>query len=354
MRRIAVVACCALSGTGCLAGTFLDFGQDNPDLVTHAGGTNQGNGIRLVQVCLDPAKLPTPGPDPTLSDPEQAIRNAVAEFNRMQGSAGNVVNAAGNGVTGGRSDFESVAMHELGHCIGLDHNVLGPSEVGGFGNPDIYFVSVFEGTNAVFDTDDGADNVKASRDDVRGDDVNRHWFRIGSNDPFAALPTIIDQTTYSPDPADLPGGHNFAEAATSFSPCAGSNTAALRGQPPTSAVMHPVLCTNNTVRPLSFDDAATLRVGEAGNNGIAGDGDDYQIQLNYKGKTTSGCDITIEFRTGVGFGICNVSASGGGNNFTITTATAGFEVTEDWYFNQTDTTGGGGPNDIFANGFEDG
>ncbi|HPF73155.1 MAG: hypothetical protein R3F12_07490 [Lysobacteraceae bacterium] len=340
----------------CLAGTFLGFGQNNPDLVIHAGGTNQGGGVRLVQVCLNPAKLPTPDANPAFSDPEQAIRNVVAEFNRMQGTNGNVVSAASAGVTGGRSDFESVALHELGHCIGLDHSVLGPSEVGtsDFNNPQLYYMNTFAGPNTTFNTDDGVDNVRASRDDARGDDVNRNWFRVGVNDPFAALPVTVDQTTYSHDVTDLPGTHAFPEAATHFLPCSnGGSTSNLRGQSPTSAVMYPVLCTNNAVRQLSLDDVATLRIGEAGNNGTAGNSDDYTIQMNYKGKTTTGCDITIEFRTGVGFGICNVSASGAGNNFTITTGNAGFEITEDWYFNQTDTTGSGpGPNDIFANGFE--
>ncbi|HET6603229.1 MAG TPA: hypothetical protein VFG21_03295 [Xanthomonadaceae bacterium] len=374
--RLAIAAVLAASPVAASAGTFLDVGMENPSVITHPDNYNGTGGQRTVNVCLDPAALPAPDGTPENDDPEQAIRNAVAEFNRNLGVPGNVVDGVSVGVPFGRPDFESVAMHELGHCMGLDHNVLGPSEVfelgGCDGDPETatpscgsqaardmrYFTNSFNGIDEAMNLNAGVDTERGSRDDLRGDDVNRHWFRSNGNNPFEVPPATIDRGTYSNLLTALPAGHFFAEAATSFDPCGNpsSDTSTLRSQLPTSAVMFPVLCTNNVVRQTSWDDVTTLRLAQAGNDGDDGTADDYTIQLAYIGKTTTGCDITSQFTSGPGFAFCEVGVTLNSteNNVRITSGTAEFEIAVDWFFNQTDSTGaaGGGPDDIFDDGFE--
>ena len=356
------------------AGTFIDFNQGNPLLVTHPDNYAGTGGEYVVTVCLDPAALPddVAGDQPTLEDPEQAIRNVVAEFNRLQGTAGNVVNAASAGVTGSRPDFESFALHEVGHCLGLDHTVIGPSEVFELGGCDEngatpapscstsaarqlrYFANSFNGVNAAMNLNAGVDAERGSRDDIRGDDVNRNWFRIGVNNPFEVAPATVDRATHTTSLASLPIGHLFPEVATSFDPCGdpNSDTSTLRGQPATASVMFPVLCQNNVVRQTSWDDVTTLRIAQAGNNGSANNSDDYTVRLDYIGQASS-CDIVIQFASFSGFAFCQVSGGLVGDNARITGATARFESSVDWFFNQSDTTGEGGPiGRIFYDGFE--
>lgn len=370
MNRHLLALCAACMAGPAAAGSFIDFSSPNTDAIMHPDSYTGTGGEYVVTICLNPSKKPTPALDPEDDDPEQALRNVAAEFNRLQGTSGNVVNGVVAGVPFGRADFESVAVHELGHCIGLDHNTIGPSEIAELGACDEsgatpapscfsdearqlrYFTNSYNGTNAVINVDDGADNARGSRDDARGDDLNRHWFRIGSNDPFEVAGATVDRSTHRV--TGFPPGHNFAEVATSFNPCNNpvANTSGLRGEPPTSAAMFPVLCTNNVVRQTSWDDVTTLRIAQSGNDGIAGNADDYTVRMEYVGESSS-CDIVVEFESGPGFAFCGVSGFDGSPNQRITTATANFEIAVDWYFNQEDSTGPGAPVDrIFYDGFE--
>ena len=371
--RHLVLACVA--GLSCApalhAGAFLRGNTGAADRITHAKGypavSNPVGANYVVTVCLDPVTTPVQA--------EQSVRNAVAEFNRLQGSGNNVV--TGNS----QADFESMLMHELGHCMGLDHNTLGPSELATVGAcdfdpmtapPDCFASSQIFSTIALpdptppivngdaYNTDDGIDNVRGSRDDVRSDDVNRHWFRVGVNDPFAALPATVDQATYSISPASLPVGHLFAEVASSHSPCspgAAANTSALRGQGTTGAVMMPVLCINNFVRDLSRDDEATLRIARSGYNGTAGNTDDYTWTMQYAGRTTA-CDIPISLVPDdqTGFAQCSVGLAIPGNGSGDAVITSGNIIARAsiaWFYNQTDTTGSPGAGTcIFRSGFE--
>lgn len=370
MSRRLLALCAACMAAPAMAGTFIDFSSPDAGAIMHPDSYNGVGGEYVVTVCLNPAKKPTPAVNPEDDDPEQALRNVVAEFNRLQGTSGNVVNAAAEGVPLGRPDFESVAVHELGHCIGLDHNTIGPSEVAELGGCDEnggtpapscssnearqlrYFANSYNGPNALMNVDDGADNARGSRDDIRGDDLNRNWFRIGSNDPFEVAGATVDRTTHRI--AGFPGGHLFAEVATSFNPCNNpvSDTSTLRGEPATSAVMFPVLCTNNVVRQTSWDDVTTLRIAQSGSDGIAGNADDYTVRMEYVGESSS-CDIVVEFESGPGFAFCGVQGFDGNPNQRITAATANFEISVDWFFNQEDSTGPGAPiGRIFYDGFE--
>lgn len=321
-----------------LAGVSLN---PTPGKVMHPAGYTGTGGELVVNVCLDPAFPPASG------NPAQAIQNVIAEYNRHQGRLGNVENAATNGVPPAATDFESMLMHELGHCTGLDHNVYGPSEVGCSGggctnNAQLFYTNAANGANGVRNVDDGADNARATGDDLRGDDVNLHWYRAGVNNPFVQE-AVADRNTFVQS-GSLPGSDTFAEASTAFGPCAfgsaGSNTSSANGQPATMAVMFPVLCLNNVVRDLSPDDRNTLQVGRAGLDGTAGTGDDYTVRLQYQGTNTSGCQVRIQFPSGGGF-FCQVSFTVSPNgDRRITSGTIKLQRETDWFFNQNDTTGG--------------
>ncbi len=321
-----------LASSAAHAGVFLKFGGQPASQVVHPKGYTGSGAALNISVCLNP-NLPANG---GLAQAEQSVRNVVAEYNRLQGRVGNVItNPTPN------DDFEGVLLHELGHCIGMDHVTYGPSEVGG-GSPLLYFANAGAGTNATINATIGADNVRSTRDDARSDDVNFNWFRSGVNNPFDALPAIIDRTTYSISTANLPGGHNFVELGTSFGPCNGSqpDSSTLRGQPRTQNTMFPVSCGNNLLRELSRDDATLLRIARAGVNGVQGNADDYTATLSYVGQT-SNCDIVIGFANTTGYAQCDVGATIGGGlgvDAAITTAVITHRLSVPWAYNQVDTT----------------
>ena len=332
MLRVAIVGALTAASGIAQAGVFLPFGGRPANQVVHPIGYNgTGPSTLNISVCLDPAAAPAGG----LAQAEQAVRNVVAEYNRMQGQLGNVsTNPTVN------DDFEGVLLHEVGHCMGMGHSVFGPSEVGS-GNARLYYANALVGTNGTFDTAVGTDSVLATRDDVRGDDTNLNWFRPNVNDPFAALPSIIDRTTYTVDIGQLPAGHNYVEVASSFNPCnAAANSSNLRGQAATQNTMFPVLCGNNLLRKLSRDDVALLRIARAGKDGTQGNADDYVATLSYAGQTAS-CNVPIRFNTNTGYARCAVNANVGGglgNDIAISSGAIDFASTVTWTYNQTDTT----------------
>ncbi len=337
------------------AGVFLN---QTAGKVTHAGNYTGTGGERVINVCFDSGAVPLSG------NPTQATENVVAEFNRFQALLGNVANAAASGVPLGEVDYETFLMHEMGHCLGLDHNVLGPSEVGCsvggtcLNSPTLFFTNSTVGANVTHEAFAGADGARATGDDARGDDVNRHWYRAGVNNPFAD-PIIADRTTYVQS-GGLPDTDNFAQAATSFGPCtqgtASSNTSTPNGQPATMDVLFPIICTSNVVRDLSPEDRNTFRVARAGVDGMAGNADDYTVRLNFQGNTQAGCDIRIRFPSGGGYS-CSVNLSELGNgDSTIAddtldadtiAGTINMQRETSWFFNQFN------PSRIFCNGLED-
>ena len=345
------------------AGVFLNHALGK---VTHDKNYNGVGGEIVVNVCLDPTAMPISG------DPVQATENAIAEFNRFEPTLGNVTNAVAAGVPGGQVDYQSIVTHEIGHCIGLDHNVLGPSEaacsLGNAGScnssPTIFFTNALPNLGGLT-TDDGLDNVRATGDDIRGDDSSLHWHRSGANNPFE-IPAVADRTNHV---QNLPYavGDTFAEAATAFSPCTlgglASNTSAANGQPATSSIMAPILCTNNVVRDLAPDDHTTFRIARAGFDNTAGTADDYTVRLAFQGTNQVGCDLRIRFPSGGGF-FCGTSLfdrpngdqSVGDNDTGQPYGTINLQRETNWFFNQVDTTqgGGGGDDCIFRNGFETG
>lgn len=353
---LAFAACLVAPGMAA-AGVFLN---PVPGKVTHAAGYTGSGGERILRVCLDPATLPASG------DPSQATRNVIAEINRFEGRLGNVQPEANAGVPADRLDYESFLLHEMGHCLGLDHNVLGPSEVGCSVNgtcvnhPALFFVNSTPGANGLRDTLAGLDGARGTGDDVRLDDVNRHWYRAFSNFPFVE-PPVADRTTHVQS-GSLPPGDLYAEAVANFSPCtqgsATSNTGAANGVPTTQDVLFPILCGSNAVRDLSPNDRTTLRIARAGLDGVAGTADDYSVRLVFQGTDAAGCDVQIRFPSGGGF-FCSaglLSLHNGDNTIADTSDADPFAAVINlqretlWFFNPTDTTGGSG---IFCNGFED-
>ena len=160
--------------------------------ITHPVGYTGTGGPLTVTVCVNPAS-------PNAAAMEAPVQRVVDTWNALTPVIGNV--DFSSDVPGSSFDFESVALHEVGHCIGLAHpNAASES---GLTGANTNYTKANVGLNASFDLSNGADNVIGSSDDLRGDDVNLHWFRTSNNDPFTVA-TTVDSTTYSQSLASLP------------------------------------------------------------------------------------------------------------------------------------------------------
>ncbi len=302
------------------AGAYIFAGEANGvDAITHPAGYTGTGGVLNVGVCINPA-----------SDNAQALeiptRNNIAVWNDLQPVASNLDPGAISGL-----DVESVLLHEVGHCIGLAH-VNAASESG---LPENDYTKATDGANNVFDVDPGPDGVPGSADDIRGDDVNLHWFNP-SNDPFELpITTPVDTTVYERDSAFLPAGDNFAANAS-------RELAADLGIAPAEAVMQQLTYGGETQRELISDGAVTIMLAASGVDETVNTGDEYQLVLTYEGITTgSNCDINITMDTSPGFASCSVGGSFIGNGHVrITTANIHLGTNYNWFYN-TELRGGG-------------
>ena len=189
------------STTKVIAGTYIFAGEANGvDIVTHPSPYTGSGGTVTVRVCIDPTS-------PNAAAMEYSVQNIVAAYNQMTPTTDNINLNSNNNVPANYIDFESVALHEVGHCLGMGH-INAASESGLSGNQQNY-TKATDGVDNVFNLDAGPDGVIGSSDDLRGDDVNLLWFRKSNNDPFT-IDTVLDSTTYSRNVEDLPVGHNFA------------------------------------------------------------------------------------------------------------------------------------------------
>jgi hypothetical protein len=305
------------------AGAFIFAGESfGVDVVAHPTSYSGQGGTLTVRVCIDPLSA-------NAAAMEIPVQNNITIYNRLQPTTGNLVSGANNNIPSGHFDFESVALHELGHCIGLAH-VNAASESGLAGNNQNY-TKATDGANNQLDINPGADGIIGSHDDSRGDDVNLHWYRKSNNNPFT-IDATVDSSSYARALSDLPVGHSFAANAD-------RTLASSMGFANTEAVMQQLTFTDEAQRTLGHDDVATLLYAASGRNELAGDGDDYTINLEYGGISNIDCDVNLKFdNTQTGFAVCQAGGSSppGSDHVSITSANIFFNTDFNWFFN-TDT-----------------
>ncbi|GAB4189261.1 MAG: hypothetical protein Tsb002_16150 [Wenzhouxiangellaceae bacterium] len=315
-----------------MAGAYVSSSGAAPDRITHPSGYTGSGGVLDVTVCINPSSE-------SIAEMIVSVENVVNTFNELQPTTGNVLLGGSNDIPSGAIDFESTVLHEVGHCIGLAHPNLASES--GLAGADRNYTKSDEGPNNTFDLGIGNDGLRGSGDDLRGDDINLHWFRMSNNNPFS-IDAVVDVSTYSRDLDDLPGGDTYAANAD-------RDVSGLFGIPTTEAVMQQGAFSDEDQRALGHDDVATLRLGMAGLDETQGTGDDYTLNLIYGG-VASGCDVTITV-TGASFAFCSVPTTTiSGNHRRVTTANAQFgsAANFNWFFNPN-------PNQqelIFADGFE--
>jgi len=318
------------------AGAYIFAGEDHGvDLILHPQGYTGVETELTVEVCIDPTTLVPAGAE--LADLEQAVKNNIITWNQLQPVVGNVLMGGTNNIPAGFFDFESVALHELGHCIGLAHvNAASESLLP---SSQWNYTKATRGANGTFNLAPGGDVRIGTHDDIRGDDVNLHWFRKGSNDPGELpLPIHVDTTTYARDQSSLPPGDLFAQNL--------DRSAALHmGHPGifpvyTEAVMQQGTSSDEDQRRLSADGAATIMLGMSGVDETAGTADDYTLSLVYGGISgESSCDLSIKFINTSSLAYCSLSGSSitspaGTTHWRITSGQMRYGVGYNWFFNQ--------------------
>ncbi|MEE2679784.1 MAG: hypothetical protein VX546_14480 [Myxococcota bacterium] len=307
-----------------LGGTFLFTEEGFEDTIMHPVGYDGTGGVLEVTVCIVPGS----------ADAEAMvvpIGNVVRTVSALVPTTANLQLGAENNVPPDRVDFESVALHELLHCVGLAHPNLGVA-------PDVDdpgFCSSHEGDDGEWDFDAGDDGVSGSGDDRRGDDVNLGWFQVANNDPFSIAP-VVDRSTYSRDLDDLPNDDSFAAIAS-------RTVAAVSAVAPgTESVMYQGTYLDEAQRTLGHDDVAMLRLAMAGHDEVAGTADDYALSLRFGGISAAGCDIRVDMDgSKTGFAACQAGAVFPlATHGSITNAVVYFHPEAAWFFNDVSNATG--------------
>lgn len=303
--------------------SFADLLQE-PATITHPSGYIGEGGKLTVSVCIDPDSE-------SKAELETAIQNSIQHWNQLEPHQGNSQMSPESGVPADRVDAESVLLHEMGHCIGLAHPNLA-SESGLTGDKRRFARAIPGGPDSEpdkgYSLNAGSDGVIATSNDERGDDVNLHWFRKSNNDPFS-IADVVDASTYSVDPADLPQGHAYPAVA-------GAQVSTSRKLARTEAVMHQGIYYGEKRTGLGHDDVAMVRLAMAGTDRVQGTESSYALEMSYEG-VGSDCDITIRMG-GRSFAQCSVSGSSiAPNHWQVTGATIEMASTShiNWHFSET-------------------
>lgn len=295
-----------LGASSAHAGRFI-FG----DTTYPIGYTGEGKTLDI-KVCLAPG---------TPSQVERPLRNAIARWNRLRPASTNIRDAI---LPNNKIDFESVALHELGHCIGLGHPNVGSAVSGAA----VGATAASKGSNNRYDLDPGFDGNYGTDDDVRGDDVNLHLFNRSNNNPFT-LPPVIDGTTYSRDLAQLPSGDLFPVNAR-------RGISAQFKSPNSEAVMQHDIYPGQVIRSIGQDDVATVRYAMAGIDETQGTADDYRINLTYGG-VNNDCDITLSYdnaETAAASCVVSGQRRNGNRPVYLNKGSLYFNDEVDWFYNQ--------------------
>lgn len=321
----------ALAPVSAHAGAYVFAGEANGiDVVTHPIGYTGAGGALTVSVCIDPTSA-------NAANMVASIERVVDTWNNRVPVSANLIQGGANNIPAGNVDFESVALHEVGHCIGLAH--VNAATESGLAGANRNYTKATDGANNVFNINPGGDGVIGSADDIRGDDVNLHYYRNSNNNPFTLAGTV-DSTTYSRALGNLPAGDSFAANAD-------RSAGTVLGFPNTEAVMQQGTSSDEDQRQLNHDDVATLRYAMSGLDETVGGGDDYSLTLNYVGLTNA-CDIVIDFDDAqTGFAVCQLQGNFiNATHIRITSANIFFNNGFNWFFNPP--TPPSGPGEVAA------
>lgn len=298
-------------------GTFEFAGEEHGiNVITHPPGYRGIGTILTVMVGISPSS-------PHAEEMVIPVQNIISTWNNLVPTVDNIANEGSNDSLF-QFDFESVALHELGHCIGLGHPNLASES--GLNGSDRNFTHSTRGTDNQFNLDSGADSIIGSGDDLRSDDINLHWFRKSNNNPFS-IATKVDMTTYSREQSDLPPGSTFAANAA-------RNVGALFGIHNTEAVMQQGIFSGEAQRTLAADDVATAQLAMSGVDRLAGTADDYSLKLEFAGFTDN-ADIVFSFDDSrTSFSVCEISAESiEPSHFVVTRGQIYFNSNISWFFN---------------------
>ncbi|MEL6766050.1 MAG: VPLPA-CTERM sorting domain-containing protein [Pseudomonadota bacterium] len=282
---------------------------------------------------IDTDFVVTVGIDPTsmfATDIETSVINVVDTFNDLDPTVGNLDFGT---IDTNQVDFESVLLHEMGHSLGLGHVNLASES--GFTDQRANFTDSEPGADGVLTLNPGADNVIGSGDDVRGDDLNHNYFRIGSNDPFDTnLPNVIDSSTYTRSFVDGSGASTLPSGDL-YSANPDRAVAGVLGYSATEGVMQQGSFFGEVQRTLSADDVAGIRYAQSGFDHQQGTADDYVFTLQYVGFVDN-ADITIDFDdTETGFAVAQTSFNIFGGDAFLTDADIFFNTGFNWAFTES-------------------
>lgn len=315
--------------------------------IMHPPGYTGSGGALNVPVCVEAA--------PQLVGPTQ---RAIATWNEL---APTLLNCTGTNncevweeiptASLGPMDAESVLLHEIGHCIGLDHVNMREESALPFGNftgrcdldtslccnewtsfaPVVNASEILNTNGLRGDHLDLAVNECPSTftdlAPVEGltcsatqgvpcaappeccpsppppvplSPINITWFRDDDNDPFAVDNGQIDSLYFTRVLSRLPAGHLGPRAANRL-------VAESMGSPATQAAMYGLVTRGSHVRGLTADDTNMLRMGMSGADRSANTADDYRVVLQYRGSCV-GAAIKVRFTPIPSAGRCVANA----------------------------------------------